>query len=177
MALIHLSRSSNRCRCSAWIPILLPQHHCSPQAASRSTLDKKLLYPNNEFSTKFQFYQTYLIHQIGSEAASLSSLWRWSIFSLLFMFFYHFFHFPLKFWFSRLFVVHAILVRFGKSYFKSIQWNHPSIIKIAEVLFSRRKSETNTENSTFSKTVRYSLSKSVIFTVLTRIGNPKMPYN
>ena len=102
MALIHLSRSSNRCRCSAWIPILLPQHHCSPQAASRSTLDKKLLYPNNEFSTKFQFYQTYLIHQIGSEAASLSSLWRWSIFSLLFMFFYHFFHFPLKFWFSRL---------------------------------------------------------------------------
>ena len=110
MALIHLSRSSNRCRCSAWIPILLPQHHCSPQAAPRSTLDKKLLYPNNEFSTKFQFYQTYLIHQIGSEAASLSSLWRWSIFSLLFMFFYHFFHFPLKFWFSKLllFNVHAI---------------------------------------------------------------------
>ena len=32
--------------------------------------------------------------------------------------------------------------------------------------FSRRKSETNTENSTFSKMVRYSFSKSVIFTVL-----------
>ena len=151
MALIHLSRSSNRCRCSAWIPILLPQHHCSPQAAPRSTLDKKLLYPNNEFSTKFQFYQTYLIHQIGSEAASLSSLWRWSIFSLLFMFFYHFFHFPLKLLILQAFVVHAILVRFGKSYFKPIQWNHLSIIKMAEVLFSRGKSETNTENYTLFK--------------------------